>query len=93
MNRLYGRRALIEWMLSFAALATVAAAIVGIDERTRAYVAAAAASPFSSAGGVHLPPAVSRMVHTAWDLCLDHQPLALFAIAAVILVLFMVRTR
>jgi len=93
MNRLPLQRTLVEWTLSATALATVVAAIVGIDERTRAFVAGAVAAPVSSGRHVRVPHGVSRVARTAWDLCVDHQPLALFAVAASVLVVFMVRTK
>ena len=93
MKRLPARRSLVEWVLSAGALLTLIAAITAIDGHARAYVAGVVASPYSSARGAHVPKAVSSLARTAWDLCLDHQPLAFFACAASLLVVFMLRTR
>jgi hypothetical protein len=93
MKRLPARRSLVEWVLSAGALLTLIGAITAIDGHARAYVAGVVASPYSSAHDARMPHAVRSLAQTAWDLCLDHQPLAFFACAATVLVVFMLRTR
>ena len=84
------RRTVIEWTLSIGALAVVAVAIVGMDARVRDYARGAIAR-----GQVdwRAPQAVTDLARTAWDLCMDHQPLAAFAAVGLMLLLFMRRMR
>lgn len=84
------RRAVIEWMLSVGGLAVVVTVILTLDTRVRGY----AASAFTGDGtGSHATQALSQLARTAWDLCRDHQPLAVFVGIACVLVLFMKQMR
>ena len=80
----------MEWMLSVGGLAIVAAVILTLDTRVRVY----AGSVFATDGTrAHTTQALSQLARTAWDLCRDHQPLAVFVGIACLLVIFMKQMR
>lgn len=82
------RRTVMEWMLSIGALAIIAVVISRMDTRVGSYVTSA----FTGNGAaVGVPDSLSRSLRAALDLCRDHQPLAVFAGVAFVLVLFMRR--
>jgi hypothetical protein len=91
------RRAWSEALVSGACLTAVLAAIVGIDEHMRSKAALA----FSSTHGIseQLAYGGGQVREAAWvvfallrDQSLDHAPLMIFALAGVVLTLFMLRT-
>jgi hypothetical protein len=93
MHQGFRRRTLIEWVLSAAALATVAGVMLVMDTPVRRYAGAVVST--TGAGGLHVrvPQPLADGSRAAWRVCLDHQPLAAFAGVAGVLVLFMRRMR
>jgi hypothetical protein len=86
------RRVFSDAAISLAALAVLFVAMASIDDRVRDYVSLSvrdASAADAGAGMVHLGGVLVLAVR---DLSLAHAPLTIFVVAAVVLVLFMLRT-
>jgi hypothetical protein len=86
-------RTVIEWSLSAFALATVIVVMLAMNGPARQYVASTASRVSHDAVGLRVPDPIARVGRSAWQACMDHQPLAGFAGVAVVLVFFMRRMR
>ena len=89
------RRALSEATISLFALIVLLVALVSVDERVRQHVASMLSTPNSSelAGAGKEVTTLALVVFDAVkDQSVAHAPLVIFALAATVLVLFMVRT-
>jgi hypothetical protein len=89
------RRAYTETLLSLGTVAVVLLVLVGFDDQVRSEVSVRfmsnPTSELASAG--HHASALSAVVYAAArDQSLAHAPMLLFALAATVLVLFMLRT-
>ena len=86
-------RTLIEWTLSAVALTTIVLVMLSVDSPVRQYATSMMGDVQHNAIAMRVPEPIARVVRDAWRLCMDHKPLAGFAAVAVVLVLFMRRTR
>jgi hypothetical protein len=90
------RRAWGEALVSGACLTAVIAAVVGIDEHMRAKAASALSSHSVTgqlaSGGEQLREVGWAVFALVRDQSLDHAPLMIFAVAGVVLTIFMLRT-
>jgi hypothetical protein len=88
------RRAFNDALISAGALIILLLLLVAVDDRVRAQIWQRAASPSVELGGV--VEQVSRITHVVVEAMrnqsLAHAPMLIFALAATILVLFMLRT-
>lgn len=92
-NEVSRSRTILEWLLSAAALTTVAAVMLTTNLPARDYVLAGASSVSHDALAWRVPEPIAGLGRAAWRVCMDHQPLAAFAGVAVVLVFFMRRMR
>jgi len=92
-NEVSRARTILEWLLSAAALTTVAAVMLTVNSPVREYVLASASRVSHDAIAWRVPEPIADVGRTAWRICMDHQPLAAFASVAVVLVFFMRRMR
>lgn len=76
----------MEWMLTVGGVVLVAVVITRLDARVGWYATSAVTGTGPAAGA---SSTVSQALRSAIDLCRDHQPLAVFAGVAFVLVLFM----
>jgi hypothetical protein len=90
------RRAISDALISLGAVLLLLAALVSIDDRVRERVAGLVTSPPSSAEiagvGAQIQNVSTVMYKAARDQSVEHAPLVIFGVAAVVLVLFMLRT-
>lgn len=90
------RRVVSDTLISIGAVLVLLVAIVSIDDRARERVQGMLTSPPSSseiAGvGAQIENVSTLMYKAARDQSVDHAPMVIFAVAAVVLVLFMLRT-
>ena len=90
------RRANSDALISLGALALLLVALVSIDDRVRERVDRLLAAPPSSAEiagvGNDIEKVSTEMFRAARSQSVEHAPLVIFGVAAVILVAFMLRT-
>lgn len=90
------RRVINDALISLGALALLLVALVSIDDRVRERVTQLLSTPPSSAeiadAGVQIENVSMVLYKAARDQSVDHAPMVIFAVAAVVLVLFMLRT-
>jgi hypothetical protein len=90
------RRAVSDALISMGALAVLLLALVSVDDRVRERITNMLAAPPSSAqivgAGETIREVSAIVVSAARDQSIEHAPLMIFAAAATVLVLFMVRT-
>jgi len=89
------RRALGDAIISMTALILLILMLVSVDDRVRDRVSGVFVAPHSSelvGAGRELGSLVSVMFEVVKDQSVEHAPLAIFAVAATVLVLFMLRT-
>jgi hypothetical protein len=90
------RRVISDALISLGALLLLLVALVSIDERVRARVEGLVTTPPSSseiAGVGAVYGNVSTLMYkAARDQSVEHAPMVIFAVAATVLVLFMLRT-
>lgn len=89
------RRVLGDALVSLGTLAVLLLALAAVDARVRERVGNMLFNPSLSGltdTSSQLRNVSSVMLSAAWDQGLEHGPLMVFAAAAVVLVLFMVRT-
>jgi len=90
------RRAISDALISMGALAVLLLALVSVDDRVRERITTMLAAPPSSAqivgAGEKMREVSAIVVSAARDQSIEHAPLMIFAAAATVLVLFMVRT-
>lgn len=91
MRRVFG-----DAMISLGALAVLLLALVALDDRVRDQLSLRmhghAASGDLVDAGVHVRDFAAVLLDVVRDQSLDHAPLLIFALAATVLVLFMLRT-
>jgi hypothetical protein len=90
------RRVINDGLISLGALVLLLVALVSIDDRVRERVTQLLTSPPSSAeiagAGVQIENVSVVLFRAARNQSVDHAPLVIFSVAAVVLVLFMLRT-
>ena len=90
------RRALSEATISLFALIVLLVALVSVDERVRQHVASMLSTTPNSSELAGAGKEVTTLALVVFDAVKDqsvaHAPLVIFALAATVLVLFMVRT-
>ena len=90
------RRAFGEGLMSAAALGAILLTLIAIDERVREQVWMRFASPPSAAelshAGANVRDLGAVILEAARDQSLEHAPLLIFGLVAIVLVLFMLRT-
>ena len=89
------RRVISDALISLGAVLLLLVALVSIDDRVRERVEGLVTAPSSSeiAGVGAQIESVSRVMYkAARDQSIDHAPMVIFAVAATVLVLFMLRT-
>ena len=89
------RRPFGDALLSIGALAILLFALVSVDERVREQVSlrlSARPSVELAAAGAQVRDLTSVVFQAARDQSIEHAPLLIFALAATVLVLFMLRT-
>lgn len=86
------RRRLMDTTMSVRALAVLALALVSIDTRVREHVVRIASGTSVRDAGVTIADLGSVVMLAARDQTLSHAPLAIFVVAAAVLVVFMLRT-
>jgi hypothetical protein len=90
------RRVINDALISVGALVVLLIGLISVDDRMRERLATALTSPPSSAqivsAGDRIREVSSVMFVALRDQSVEHAPLVIFAVAATVLVLFMVRT-
>ncbi|HET9360930.1 MAG TPA: hypothetical protein VFO58_14360 [Vicinamibacterales bacterium] len=90
------RRVINDALISVGALVVLLVGLVSVDDRMRERLGAALSAPPNSAQIINAGDRigeVSRVMFIALrDQSVEHAPLVIFAVAATVLVLFMVRT-
>jgi hypothetical protein len=86
------RRLFNDAMISAGALLVLLIALVSIDDRVRDHIAGSMRGASIAGTGAQLGNLGSIMLEAAFDQSVAHAPLTIFAVAAVVLVLFMLRT-
>lgn len=88
------RRAFKEVLLSLGTVAVVLLVLVGIDDRVRSELSLRVANPTEQIAdaGQHARSVTWVVVRAARSQSLAHAPLLIFALAATVLTLFMLRT-
>jgi hypothetical protein len=90
------RRVISDALISLGALVLLLVLLVSIDDRVRERVTQMVTSPPSSAeiagAGAQIENVSVVLFRAARDQSVDHGPMVIFAVAAVVLVLFMLRT-
>ena len=91
MRRIFG-----DALISMGALVALLTALVFVDDRVREQVSlrfsGAQPSTELANAGAHLRNLATVVMEAARDQSLEHAPILIFALAAVVLVLFMLRT-
>ena len=86
------RRVFNDALISMGALAILFVTLVSIDERVRDYLSLAVRDANAADAGAGLVNLGGVLLLAARDQSLAHAPLTIFVVAAVVLVLFMLRT-
>lgn len=90
------RRVISDALISIGAVLLLLVALVSIDDRVRERVEGLLTTPPSSseiAGvGAEIENVTTLMYKAARDQSVEHAPMVIFAVAATVLVLFMLRT-
>jgi hypothetical protein len=90
------RRVITDALISMGALVLLLAGLVSIDDRVRERVTGLLTTPPSSAEiagvGTQIQLVSTVVMKAARDQSVEHAPLMIFAVAATVLVLFMLRT-
>jgi hypothetical protein len=89
------RRVIGDAMVSAGTLGLLLLALMSVDARLRERVAQIVTSPSSAdltGAGAQVREVATVMLSAARDQSIEHAPLMIFTVAAVVLVLFMVRT-
>jgi hypothetical protein len=90
------RRVISDGLISFGALVLLVVALVSIDDRVRDRVTEILQAPPSSAqitgAGAQAAQISNVVFKAARDQSVEHAPMVIFGVVAVVLVLFMLRT-
>jgi hypothetical protein len=89
------RPAIGEWLMSAAALGVVGLTMMAVDDRVREQVALRLGTDPSvqlSTAGAHVRNLATVMLEALHDQSSEHAPLLIFVLAAIVLVLVMLRT-
>ena len=89
------RPAIANALLSMGALAALLLTLVSVDDRVREQLAvrfgSGRASTELARAGTHARDLAGVVIDAVRDQSIDHAPLVIFSVAAVVLVLFMIR--
>ncbi len=86
------KRLLNDALISAGALLGLLIALVSIDERVRAYLTMSMQGLDTASAGARASDLGGVVVLAARDLTIAHAPMTVFAVAAVLLLVFMLRT-
>lgn len=86
------RRLFTDALISAGGLLVLLIALVSVDDRVRDYIVGSVRGVSVAGTGAQIGDMGSIVLEAALDQSLAHAPLAIFSVAAAVLVLFMLRT-